>query len=141
MFYNSTLRQTVQVALDANKIRLRFSNAFGVNNLNITNAAVSQAFEDKAGTSVLQSGSTQILQFGGKSSISIPSGGLVVTDPIEFPVQAQSVLVIDLFLENGQDGFSITGHPGSRTTSFMSTDDQVGQNNLTGNSVQSTEHW
>ncbi|KAJ6000836.1 hypothetical protein N7481_001245 [Penicillium waksmanii] len=141
VFYNTTLRQTVQVGLEANKIRLGFSNAFGVNNLNITSAAVSRAFESQAGISTLQSGSTQKLQFSGKPSISIPNGGLVVTDPIEFPVQAQSVLMIDLFLEHGQDGFAITGHPGSRTTSFMSIDDQVGEKNLTSNSVQSTEHW
>ncbi|CAI7628942.1 unnamed protein product [Penicillium manginii] len=140
VFYDSTLRQTIQVGLEANTIRLRLSNAFGVNNLNITSAAVSRTSNSQAGTSVLQPGSTQKLQFSGKSSISIPSGGLAITDPIIFPVQAQSVLMIDLFLEHGQEGFAITGHPGSRTTSFMSIDDQVGEKNLTG-SVQSSEHW
>lgn len=141
MFYNSTIRQTVQVGLEADTIRLRLSNVFGVNNLNISSVAVSLSSENKAGLSTLQAGSTKEVQFSGNPSISVPNGGLAVSDPIKFPVQARSVLMIDLFLENGQDGFAITGHPGSRTTSFMTSGDFVGKKDLTQASVSSTEHW
>lgn len=141
MFLNTTLRQTIQVGLGTNEIRLRLSNAFGTNNLKITAAAVSQISGDQAGVSALQPGSTKKLLFSGFPGISIPNGGLAVSDPIEFPVQAQSILMIDLFLENGQEGFAITGHPGSRTTSFMALDDQIGAENFTMESVQSSEHW
>ena len=99
--------------------------------------------ENEAGVSTIQPGSTKEVQFSEQSSISIPSAGLAVSDPIEFSVQAQSILLIDIFLEKGQDGFAITGHPGSRTTSFISLDDHVGERDLktNGDSVQSIEHW
>lgn len=143
VFYNTTIRQTVQVGLESTTIRLRLSNAFGVNNLNISSVAVSRTIGNEAGSSTIQSGSTTKVQFSERSGISIPSGGLAVSDPIEFSVQAQSILVIDIFLENGQNGFDITGHPGSRTTSFISFDNHVGEKDLltTGDSVQSIEHW
>lgn len=64
-----------------------------------------------------------------------------MSDPIQFPVAPQSILMIDIFLANGQEGFFITGHPGSRTTSFLAFGDRVNARNLTGSSVQSTEHW
>ncbi|OQE19119.1 hypothetical protein PENSTE_c016G06068 [Penicillium steckii] len=143
VFYNTTIRQTVQVGLDSAKIRLRLSNAFGVNNLNISSVAVSHTMENEAGVSTIQPGSTKEVRFSEQSSISIPSAGLAVSDPIEFSVQAQSILLIDIFLEKGQDGFAITGHPGSRTTSFISFDDHVGEKDLktNGDAVQSIEHW
>lgn len=141
MFVNSTIRQTVQVGLHAQEIRLRLSNAFGVNDLDITHVAVSLPSSQQAGISALQAGSTRTVSFSGTPSIIIPQGGLAVSDPIPFPVEAQSVLMVDIYLAQGQGGFSITGHPGSRTTSYLALGDRVDEGNLTNSSVQSVEHW
>lgn len=131
----------MQVALEAQEIRIQLSNAFGVNDLDVTRVTVSLPSNQQAGTSALQPGSTQTVSFSGNPGIIIPDGGLAVSDPIQFPVNPQSVLMIDIFLANGQEGFSITGHPGSRTTSFLAVGDGVNAGNLTGSSVQSIEHW
>ncbi|KAF8438955.1 SGNH hydrolase-type esterase domain-containing protein [Boletus edulis BED1] len=59
------------------------------------------------------------ITFSGNQSIIIPNGAQVVSDPIYYQLEAQSVTV-DLYTERGQQGFYITSHPGSRTTSWYS---------------------
>ncbi|KAJ5086168.1 hypothetical protein N7532_010939 [Penicillium argentinense] len=141
VFRNSSLRQTIQVGLAADEIRLRLSNAFGNNDLNITRVAVSLPVKNEAGASAIEVGSSKKVLFSGSPSISIPEGGLAVSDPIELPLEFRSVVTIDLYLEQGQGGSAITGHPGSRTTSFMALGDTLDQHNWTSSSVASTEHW
>lgn len=46
-----------------------------------------------------------------------------------------------MYLAQGQQGYSITSHPGSRTTSWFTYGNQVNAANLTGSSLQSAAHW
>lgn len=107
----------------------------------MTKVAVSLPVDQKLGTSAIQSNTTKDVLFSGSADIVIPNGGLVVSDPISFPVKAQDTLTIDIYLEQGQGGGAITSHPGSRTTSWMSLGDWVGKRNLTDSSVESVDHW
>ncbi|KAL2004504.1 hypothetical protein VTN00DRAFT_3389 [Thermoascus crustaceus] len=141
VFYNSTIRQTLHMSLGAGKIRLRISNAFGVEDLLVTEVTVSLPGGGKAGTSIIETGTLKKVTFSGQPSILIPSGGLAVSDPIEFQVKPQSTLTVSVYLEEGQRGGHITSHPGSRTTSWMSFGNFVHAENLTDSSVQSVEHW
>ncbi|OQD98567.1 hypothetical protein PENVUL_c071G02417 [Penicillium vulpinum] len=141
VFSNTTIRQTIQVSLAAQEIRIRLSNAFGPNDLKITNATISLPARQQVGVSALQTGTLKTISFNGSPDVEIPNGGLVVSDPIKFPVKAQSALMINIYLAEGQQGFSVTGHPGSRTTSYLALGDQTGAQNLTDSSVQSTDHW
>jgi lysophospholipase L1-like esterase len=50
-------------------------------------------------------------------------------------------VALSMYLASGQDGFAITSHPGSRTTSWFTFGDQVTASNLTGASSNSTAHW
>jgi len=65
----------------------------------------------------------------------------VVSDPIDFDVQPQSMLTVTMYLVSGQQGMSITSHSGSRTTSWFAEGDQVGATNPTGSEVESAAHW
>ncbi|RHZ45539.1 SGNH/GDSL hydrolase family protein [Aspergillus thermomutatus] len=141
VFNNSTIRQTIHVTLDADSIRLRLSNAFGVNDLAISSVAIGLPVDQKTGTSALQPRSSRKVLFSGNEDITIPNGALAVSDPIYFPVKAQSTLLIDIYLAHGQQGNAITGHPGSRTTSWLSFGNWVGAKNLTDPSVMSVDHW
>lgn len=138
---NATIRQTLRVTLNADKIRLRVSNAFGVNDLTVTSVAIGLPADQKLGTSVLQQGSSKKVTFSGNQKIVIPNGALAVSDPIDLPVKAQSTLLVDIYLAQGQRGNWITGHPGSRTTSWLSFGDWVGASNFTDSSALSTDHW
>jgi hypothetical protein len=112
-----------------------------VNNLAISSVAIGLPLDGKKGTSALQPGSSKKVLFSGNEQIIIPNRALAVSDPIHFPVKSQSTLLIDIYLAQGQQGNFVTGHPGSRTTSWMSFGNWVGAKNLTDPSVMSVDHW
>ncbi|KAI0746578.1 extracellular GDSL-like lipase/acylhydrolase [Daedaleopsis nitida] len=140
VFANTTLRQTIHVTAPSSRIRLRISNAFGTTSLPITAATIARPANGAPGTSAIDTSSVKTLTFSGSPSFTIPNGALVVSDPIDFDIKAQTELTISLFLQSGQVGNDITSHPGSRTTSFMTFGNQVSAANLTGQ-VQSVAHW
>lgn len=141
VFGNTTIRQTLQVSLGAEKIRIRLSNAFGINELAITKVTVSLTATPEVGTSASQEGSMKTVSFDGRKDVVIPNGALAVSDPIDLSIKTGSPLMISIYLEDGQRGFSITGHPGSRTTSYLAFGDWADAQNITDPSVQSTDHW
>ncbi|KAH0835819.1 hypothetical protein J3R83DRAFT_9678 [Lanmaoa asiatica] len=98
-------------------IRIRISNAFGVTDLPITQVGVALPLNDSAGTPEIVPSSMVPLTFSGNQSIIIPNGAQILSDPTYYPLEAQSMVTVGLYTEQGQQGFYITGHPGSRTTS------------------------
>lgn len=68
---------------------------------------------------------------------------MAVSDPIDFPIKAQQVLTITLYLEKGQITNNITSHPGSRTTSWWQYGNAVSAPSLaiTNATTQSAAHW
>ncbi|KAJ5542721.1 Extracellular GDSL-like lipase/acylhydrolase [Penicillium sp. DV-2018c] len=141
VFKNTTIRQTLQLSLAAQEIRIRLSNAFGVNNLKINKVTVGLPTEPQVGTSAVQTQTLKPVLFNGNPDVDIPNGALAVSDPLHFPVKAQSAFMINVYLEDGQEGFSITGHPGSRTTTYFTSGDWTSAMNTTDPSVKTTEHW
>ena len=71
----------------------------------------------------------------------VPNGALVVSDPFEVPLQAQGELSVSLFLEGGQSGSEVTGHPVSMTTSWAVFGDHVKDADLTAVSATGIGHW
>ncbi|GLA96451.1 hypothetical protein AtubIFM57143_003917 [Aspergillus tubingensis] len=140
IFPNTTLRQTLRLTRPAQTIRLRLSNAFGSTDLPITSVAISVPANNTLGSASIIPGTTTPLSFDGDTSILVPVGSLIVSDPITLPKQAGTTLTVDLYLENGQNGTDITSHPGSRTTSWMGFGDLVGVNEVVGGDVVGVEH-
>lgn len=143
VFENTTIRQTVRVSLPAQQIRFKISNNFGTTPLIIDQVTVARPGPNStsSGSPLITEGTSQHLLFSGNQSISIPNGGLAVTDAVSLDIEAGTDLSISMYLSSGQAGFAITSHPGSRTTSWLATGDQTSQTNLTGPNVQSLAHW
>ncbi|KAK0632435.1 SGNH hydrolase-type esterase domain-containing protein [Immersiella caudata] len=142
VFTNATLRQTIYITQNAPVIRLTFSNAFGATDLPITGASVALPLNGTAGVSAILPETVQPVTFSGRKDFIIPPGALAVSDPLNFTVKAQSVLAVTIYLAQGQAGFAVTGHPGSRTTSFAAPGDHVSTTDLasvTGSGK--TDHW
>jgi lysophospholipase L1-like esterase len=112
-FVDTTLRQVVHVSIGGKTLRVRFSNAFGETALNLQSARVALS----TGGSAIQVTSDRALTFHGRSSVAIPAGALIVSDPLDFAVLPLSELAVTLELQGAPDG--VTGHPGSRTTSYL----------------------
>ncbi|KAL1955633.1 hypothetical protein VTO42DRAFT_8366 [Malbranchea cinnamomea] len=144
VFFNTTIRQTVQVSTGAEYIRLRISNAFGGSDLPITAVTIALPRPGEnggAGTSAIRVETLQSLTFSGDSSFTVPVGALVVSDPIKFKIKSQSVVTVSIYLAKGQETNDIASHPGSRTSSWFSFGNYVDAEDLTDASTQKVEHW
>ncbi|CAE7208007.1 GDSL Lipase Acylhydrolase [Pyrenophora teres f. teres] len=135
---DATLRQTFQISVGAPKIKITISNTFGGSDLPITAGSVGLPTGGAAGVSGIQASPRVAITVGGKSSFTVPKGQVVTSDEITFEVKPQSVITVSLYSQQGQSGSSITGHPGSRTTSWLVSGNKA---NATSFSGTSCVHW
>lgn len=130
---NNTLRQVVHVTLGGSKLRVQFSNAYGSGpvTINAAHLAVSK------GGSAIDPATDKALTFKGASSVTIQAKEVVYSDTIDFNVKPLSNLAVTIcFWKTSAD---VTGHPGSRTTSYIQTGDAVTAADM--NSAVTTDHW
>lgn len=103
------------------------------------------ARDNLSGNSAIEACTLRKVTFDdGLESTTIVGGAQAVSDPVGFgfPLPANAVLSISVFLNDGQDSSTgITSHPGSRTTSFCTLGNCVSETDLTNPSVQEVEHW
>src|SRR5262249_23139129 len=93
-FKNQTLRQIVHVSIGGNRVRVRFTNAFGTEPLFIGSAHV--ALPDSG--SVIVAGSDRELTCGGQQAVMVPTGAPALSDPVDLDVPPQSDLAISLWV-------------------------------------------
>lgn len=129
----NTLRQRIRVSMGGRTLRLRLSNTFGNAPLVIGAAAISTT----PGGHVARATDARRLTFRGADSITIPAGQMATTDAVSFDVQPRSDLAISLHVASMPS--VVTGHPGSRTTSYIVTGNHVQAEQLA-NPVE-TDHW
>lgn len=132
---DATLRQTVRVTASGDVIRLRISNAFGAGPLRVAAAAVARPA--LPGGSAVDPNSRAPILFDGRPEVVIPPGADWRSDPIAWPVEALSDVVVSLHLVEASGGQ--TGHPGARATSFITPGDQVWAPELTRS--KTVERW
>ncbi len=130
---DTTLRQVVHVSIGGKTVRARCSNTFGDAPLTLTSVHLAVS----AGGSAIIPGSDRALAFGGATSVTIPPGALAVSDPVEFDLTALSNVAFTVHLKGAP--VAVTGHPGSRTTSYLAAGDVVSAPDL--QAVGKTDHW
>jgi len=128
-----TLRQDVRISVGGDRIRLRLSNEFGRRPLRIVSAHVAL----RAPGSAIMAGSDHALAFSGRETADIPPGSYLVSDPLPFHVQPLASLAITLCVQGEPDG--VTGHPGSRTTSYLMPGIQPSSVDM--QEVSRMDHW
>lgn len=136
---DATLRQTLRVTLGGPRFRLRISNAFGGTPLSITAVTVARPAGGRAGVGDVEPGTVRTVSFGGRTSVVVPAGAHLVSDPVEFPLAARSNLTVTLYLAQGQASTAVTSHPGSRTTSHLSAGNHAAGTTLP--AAVRVEHW
>ena len=103
LFENQTLREIVHTSIGGDSVRLRLSNAYGKDAVEIASAHV--ALRDK-GSSIV-SGSDRAITFGGRSSVSIPPNGLVLSDPVKLNVPSAGDLAVGAAVACGARGSGV----------------------------------
>jgi lysophospholipase L1-like esterase len=131
----STLRQLVHLSVGGPRLRLKLSNEFSDGDLRI--GAVHVARSMGAGRDTIDASSDVAVLFGGRSDLVVPVGDTVVSNPFELACDAPCDLAVSTYVAASPNG--ITGHPGSRTTSYLVSGNHVSAPSLPG--AASTEHW
>ena len=94
VFENQTIRMIVRPTIGGERLRIRFSNAFGTTSLKIGSAHVAPS--SKASAIVPES--DHALTFGGKASVTVPPGAPILSDSIELKVLPLSELAVSVYL-------------------------------------------
>jgi lysophospholipase L1-like esterase len=133
------LRQFVHVSLGGKKIRLRLANTFGKDPVTVKAARVALATgKGSAGAGEIDPATDQPLAFGGKPEVIIPAGAEVLSDPLDFALPALGDVSISLALGD-VSATMLSGHPGSRTTSFIAPAEKLPAGDLP--EAVRTQHW
>lgn len=130
---NNTLRQIVHVSIGGDSLQVRFSNKFSTNavTLNSVHFAVSK------GNSSIDTSTDKALLFAGKPAVTMAPGAVVTSDALKFLLQPLSNIAITINF--GSTSPDITGHPGSRTTSYLLTGNNESKPDFSG--AVTTDHW
>jgi lysophospholipase L1-like esterase len=113
-FTNETVRNVVHTSVGGTAARVRFSNKFGTGPLVLDKTSIALR---SSGASAVE-GSVRALTFGGRSTVTIPAGGSVRSDPLDFAVPADSDLLIST--HSTQAAGPVTYHPSAQQTSYLS---------------------
>jgi len=130
---NNTLRQVVCVSIGGDTLRLKFSNEFSTSP--VTMQAVQIAVSKGGG--VIDANTIKEVTFNQQSAITMNPGSTITSDPIAFALKPRMQLAITIYF--GQTAPDVTGHPGSRTTSYLLAGNQISSVDFKG-SVK-TDHW
>ena len=130
---NATLRQVVRVSIPGNQIRLKFSNLYGESSLVMQKVHLAQS----TGGHSIDIGTDLTVTFSGSESVTIPAGGTVTSDALNYNLPALTNMAITIYF--GSVPSTKSGHVGSRTTSYYQSGDAVTAASLT--SPSSSVRW
>jgi lysophospholipase L1-like esterase len=94
VFSNSTVRQVVHISAGGPQLRVRFTNEFSPDPLTLNNAHVAAS----AAGGAVKDGTDHPLTFGGASSVRIPPGAAIYSDPVAMAVAPLSDLAISFYV-------------------------------------------
>jgi lysophospholipase L1-like esterase len=130
---NNSLRQVVRVSIGGDTLRARFSNEFSTSA--VTMKSVQMAVSTGAGT--INVSTNKELKFNGNSEVTMNAGIALTSDPIAFKLTPRLDVAITIYF--GQTSATVTGHPGSRTTSYIVAGNTTTTTDFTG--AVTTDHW
>jgi lysophospholipase L1-like esterase len=130
---NNSLRQLVRTSIGGGRIRVKLSNEYSESNLEIKSIylAVSK------GGSQIDATTVKYALFKGKKHVLIGKGKSIFSDPISFKLSP--LQQISITINYGEAPHILTGHPGSRTTSYIISGASTPKSDFS--QAVTTEHW
>jgi len=132
---DATLRQIVHLTVGGTTLRVHISNAFGIMPMHFTSVHIARPLSPAEAK--IDVATDKALTFAGNPDVIVPAGAEYISDSIAYPVTALSDLAITLHLDAPPE--QQTGHPGSRTTSYLQHGDLVSAADLP--DAKKVEHW
>ncbi|GGK77231.1 SGNH/GDSL hydrolase family protein [Mangrovihabitans endophyticus] len=94
---DQTVRHVVHASLGGDEVRVRLTNEFGPVPLVVGEARLARRSGSPASTDTVP-GTDRRLTFGGRTSVTVPAGAPLISDPVRLDVPDGSDLVISLYL-------------------------------------------
>jgi lysophospholipase L1-like esterase len=117
VFHNQTLREIVHVSIGGDTVRVRLSNAFGTEPVEIGAAHLGVS----ASGSGVTTASDRVLSFGGHRHVMIPAGAVIMSDPVQLKVVPASNLAISVYFPKDAVGGGI--HYAAQQTNYLAHGD------------------
>jgi lysophospholipase L1-like esterase len=130
---NNSLRQVIRVSIGGDTLRVRFSNEFSTSAVTMKSVQIAAS----TGGSTISVTTNRELKFGGSSEVTMNAGAAVTSDPVAFALKPRMDVAITIYY--GQTSTTVTGHPGSRTTSYIIAGNTTTTTDFTG--AVTTDHW
>lgn len=131
---NNSLREIVQVSIGGETVRLKLTNEFSTSATEIKAVEIARA-TTAGSSSAIDETTTVSLTFGGSPSVTMAAGGTAVSDEVAFRLNPRDNVAITLHYGTTPNQ-SVSGHPGSRTTSYLKAG-----NTTDFSSAVATDHW
>ncbi|QGZ41214.1 lysophospholipase L1-like esterase [Pseudoduganella flava] len=112
----STVREVVRLSTGGARVRVQLSNRYGTAPQTIGAVRIARTAADAGATSAIVPGD-RVLAFAGRSSVTIPAGGTVTSDPADFPVAALARLTVSAWLPAAAP--LTTFHWGAQQTGYI----------------------
>lgn len=129
----NSLRQIVRVSVGGKKIRLRFTNAFSQDSVQMKSVRIAVS----KGGSAIDAKTSKQLRFKGQSAVTLAPGSALTSDPLAFNLKPGSEVAITICFDHTST--TLSGHPGSRTTSYLLPGTST--NGTDFSTAVPTEHW
>jgi lysophospholipase L1-like esterase len=116
---NRTLRQIVRISIGGEQVRVRLANIFGDEPVVIGAARIALRDADER----IDPASDRVVTFSGTSSVTIPAGAVVLSDPIDLAVPPLAELAISLYFPEPTTSDSVHGF--AFQTNYLSPEGDV----------------
>ncbi|RCG24038.1 hypothetical protein DQ384_33860 [Sphaerisporangium album] len=125
-FNKQTLRQIVHTSIGGTSARVQLSNAFGTMPVTFDDVHVAR----RTSGSGVDLATDRVVTFGGLRAVTVPAGGLAMSDAIAITVPAQADLAVSFYLP--QPTGPATYHQTSTQTNYLAAGDVSGNASLPG---------
>ena len=132
---NNTIRQIIHISASGEIIRLKLSNKNGKTNLEIKEVTIADSLTQ--GTGEIDTNTLTTLYFNKEKSIIIYPGEEIYSDSFSYNLKPLSEIAISIYF--GETPSNLTGHPKSRTYSFIEEGNKI--YNQTISKKNKIDHW
>jgi lysophospholipase L1-like esterase len=134
-FNNQTIRQIVRISVGSGQFRVRLSNEYGAQAVQIGDAHVAIS----AGAGAIQSGTDQVLTFSGSPTVTIPPSAAVLSDPVKLSAPNLASLAVSLYLPQATG--PATWHVEGKQTAYIVAGDATAAADIGAGATTSTSRF
>lgn len=133
----NTYRQFIRPSTGGEQIRLKFSNKVGKTPVELKSVHIANQVD--ALHSEIDLETDTVVTFDGSESVSIPAGGMVISDPIDYKVDPLQLIAVSTHF--GEVPENITSHTGARCSNYFAEGNCVSDESLGNDSKWKRVSW